>query len=512
MGNLPAMGVIAITHDGTVTDRRLPEEVESQDHLSGQPVSKSGATRLVRTASKAFHHRGSDKCGIEDSFTAYLEHEYDVKNYLVHYVGNRANIIFEGASALYFHIDHIVNFVGLLPDPNLLLKAVRADAMEKVFRAELKALGIFFPLKKDVLFDRLFDEESDREIDVMCIQAPGADLLSRSPHLRKPVPGISSRRPILKPSKQTHGQMDAPCVMGVARLARYESEEEELRKQRRVAWHAATEEDKQAIKDQIDRWDIEPGYPCQHRRPLEYLGCAGKEWQQYYNEYKEERLAGGKRVLSLVRWREYVRAFRPRLRLKRATTDNCNSCYKIEIELKDPTISQERKAELKLQKEMHLEKAIVQRRAMNKAIADYQIAWAPEECIVKEALSLVADDSVESEDLAATDTNQPGSPATATPDHPSSPAIDHPSSSPPNTSDQPSSQSATITITDKDQPGSSTSTNDQGYDLPSSSSAVVDKPSSSSTPSDQPSSFTTSELYYLLLQFSLIITNLFYMC
>lgn len=48
---------------------------------------ESGATRLVRTASKAFHHRGSDKCGIEDSFTAYLEHEYDVKNHLVHYVG-----------------------------------------------------------------------------------------------------------------------------------------------------------------------------------------------------------------------------------------------------------------------------------------------------------------------------------------------------------------------------------------------------------------------------------------
>ncbi|XP_030830480.1 uncharacterized protein LOC105441835 [Strongylocentrotus purpuratus] len=215
---------------------------------------ESGATRLVRTASKAFHHRGSDKCGIEDSFTAYLEHEYDVKNYLVHYVGNRANIIFEGASALYFHIDHIVNFVGLLPDPNLLLKAVRADAMEKVFRAELKALGIFcklvtdplwhivktadnildlndtlhhaqtmlqrlkndassmlqgeavfpsVPLKKDVLFDRLFDEESDSEIDVMCIQALEliccAVLLILESQCRDQLPGGR----YWKPSKQT---------------------------------------------------------------------------------------------------------------------------------------------------------------------------------------------------------------------------------------------------------------------------------------------------------------------
>ena len=215
---------------------------------------ESGATRLVRTASKAFHHRGSDKCGVEDSFTAYLEHEYDVKNHLVHYVGNRANIIFEGASALYFHIDHIVNFVGLLPDPNLLLKAVRADAMEKVFRAELKALGIFcklvtdplwhiiktagnildlndtlhhaqtmlqrlkndassmlkgeaifpsVPLEKDVLFDRLFDKESDSEIDVMCIQAleliSCAVLLILERQCRDQLPGGR----YWKPSKQT---------------------------------------------------------------------------------------------------------------------------------------------------------------------------------------------------------------------------------------------------------------------------------------------------------------------
>lgn len=126
--------------------------------------------------------------------------------------------------------------------------------MEKVFRAKLKALGIFcklvtdplchivktadnildlndtlhhvqtmlqrlkndassmlqgeavfpsVPLKKDVLFDRLFDEESDSKIDVMCIQALelicSAVLLNLERQCRDQLPGGR----YWKPSKQT---------------------------------------------------------------------------------------------------------------------------------------------------------------------------------------------------------------------------------------------------------------------------------------------------------------------
>ncbi|XP_041454613.1 uncharacterized protein LOC121407545 [Lytechinus variegatus] len=221
----------------------------------------------------------------------------------------------------------------------------------------------------------------------------------------------------------------------VSRLSRFDPEEEEG-KTRKIPWHAATDEDKEAIKKQIDSWDIEPGYPCAHRKPLEYIE-AGKEWQALYAEYKEERCMSGNRVLSLVRWREYVRAFRPRLRLKHATTDLCNCCYKIDLELKDPAISDERKAELKLQKETHLEDAITQRRAMNKAVAQYQKAWAPNDHAVEEVLSLVIDP----DEPGNEDTNQPEIPAEIDEGDASSEANGHPSSITTNTN--PNDQAST---------------------------------------------------------------------
>ena len=105
-------------------------------------TSEAGATRLIRTASKAFHHRSSDQSGAEDAFTTYLQYTYNTPNKLVNYIGNRANILFEGASTTFYHLDHIVNFVSGLPDANNLLLAVSEDASEKIHRAELQALGI----------------------------------------------------------------------------------------------------------------------------------------------------------------------------------------------------------------------------------------------------------------------------------------------------------------------------------------------------------------------------------
>ena len=58
------------------------------------------------------------------------------------YVGNRANILFEGAASTYFHQKHIVNFSQLLPDANQLILAVYEDAQEKLHIAELRALGL----------------------------------------------------------------------------------------------------------------------------------------------------------------------------------------------------------------------------------------------------------------------------------------------------------------------------------------------------------------------------------
>ena len=58
------------------------------------------------------------------------------------YIGNRVNILFEGASSTYFHLQHIKYFVHMLPDSNQLLQAVSEDASDRVVEAELQALCI----------------------------------------------------------------------------------------------------------------------------------------------------------------------------------------------------------------------------------------------------------------------------------------------------------------------------------------------------------------------------------
>ena len=180
------------------------------------------AVSSEQQTSKAFHYRGCDKSSVEDSFTAYLTNQYNTRNHLVDYIGNRANILFEGASATFFHLDHISTFVSMLPEPNNLLKAVAEDAQDKLVAAELRALGITHkviteplwtavktapniltlnstlhelqqkltqwkedatpmleglsalanvPPVADVLFDHLLEDEPDPEKHGMCLQA-----------------------------------------------------------------------------------------------------------------------------------------------------------------------------------------------------------------------------------------------------------------------------------------------------------------------------------------------------
>ncbi|CAH1248547.1 Hypp8230 [Branchiostoma lanceolatum] len=77
---------------------------------------------------------------------------------MVTFRGNRFNILFYNATAVYHHHKHIVSFVSSWPDPNGLLKAVKADAHQKVYFAGVRALGI---IKKTItgLFFRLLGVE-----------------------------------------------------------------------------------------------------------------------------------------------------------------------------------------------------------------------------------------------------------------------------------------------------------------------------------------------------------------
>ena len=104
-------------------------------------TKEAGATRLVRTACKAFHVRGSDEAGVASHFNSFLAGKSQ-NSFFESFIGNRFNILFYNAAALYFHSDSIKNFLKSWPNPNNLLRAVLEDISNDLFLAECRALGI----------------------------------------------------------------------------------------------------------------------------------------------------------------------------------------------------------------------------------------------------------------------------------------------------------------------------------------------------------------------------------
>ena len=111
-------------------------------------------------------------------------------------------------------------------------------------------------------------------------------------------------------------------------------------------------------------FETEDGFPCAHRRLRKFFIVQGLTWTKVWQPYKSFMLDTNPsaRVLSRGRWREYVRAIFPGLRLARSKSDLCDRCVKIDVELNTPGLSQERKDALELEKKMHLDDAISQRR------------------------------------------------------------------------------------------------------------------------------------------------------
>ncbi|XP_065679984.1 uncharacterized protein LOC136094302 [Hydra vulgaris] len=116
----------------------LQNDFETVFAFSGK---ECGAVRLVRTTCKAFHSRGSEEAGVASWFTSFLSSRND-KSYFVPFIGNRFNILYYNAAALYYHKDSITEFLNAWPNPNNLLKAIKEDITNLVFIAEVRALGI----------------------------------------------------------------------------------------------------------------------------------------------------------------------------------------------------------------------------------------------------------------------------------------------------------------------------------------------------------------------------------
>ena len=136
-----------------------------------------------------------------------------------------------------------------------------------------------------------------------------------------------------------------------------------LRKRPRPV-HAVTTSDRENLRAHLATYETEDGFPCAHRRPRKFFVRQGVTWLGVWKEYRKSMQDKDppQRVLSLVRWREYVRAIFPGLHLSRPKSDLCDRCVRIEIELGSPDITPERKQYLLEEKEVHLEAAIAQRK------------------------------------------------------------------------------------------------------------------------------------------------------
>ena len=120
-------------------------------HFEGNPPflskfsrkSESGTVRLIRTACKALSKHGNEQCGVYQAFTSYLSSKAIKKNPLATFKGNRFNILFYDAGALYYISDLVkALFKDIRQTPNQLLRAVNQDIQVPEYVAGCKALGL----------------------------------------------------------------------------------------------------------------------------------------------------------------------------------------------------------------------------------------------------------------------------------------------------------------------------------------------------------------------------------
>ena len=105
--------------------------------------SESGTVRLIRTACKALSKHGSEQSGVFQPFTSYLTTNGVKRNPLASFRGNRFNILFYDAGALYY-ISSLVKafFLEVWQTPNQLLRAVLSDIQVLEYLAGCRALGL----------------------------------------------------------------------------------------------------------------------------------------------------------------------------------------------------------------------------------------------------------------------------------------------------------------------------------------------------------------------------------
>ena len=103
---------------------------------------ESGTVRLIRTACKAFERRGDEKSGCPLHFEAYMKRKEIPLKKLIHFRGNRFNVVFANGARIYYLHQHIADFLKSWGTSNRLLRAVLEDVSNGVYVAGSKSLGL----------------------------------------------------------------------------------------------------------------------------------------------------------------------------------------------------------------------------------------------------------------------------------------------------------------------------------------------------------------------------------
>lgn len=110
-----------------------------------------------------------------------------------------------------------------------------------------------------------------------------------------------------------------------------------------------------------------------------YMEDPSVTFSSLYKDYKVECEERKVRVLSYVSFIRVVKFIMPTLHLGRTKTDSCNSCFSLDLQIRNPETSDSLREELIAAKNIHLEEAINARRAINKIIKSVKEEVAPDD-------------------------------------------------------------------------------------------------------------------------------------
>lgn len=135
--------VVNMAEHTSETLKLIERNYEDTSKFAFNTDNEAGTLRLIRTACKAFEKRGDEKSGCPLQFSAYLKRKGVAKSPLIHFRGNRFNVLFANGARVYNLHSHIVDFLqNVWGTPNRLLKAVLEDASSDNYIAGCKALGL----------------------------------------------------------------------------------------------------------------------------------------------------------------------------------------------------------------------------------------------------------------------------------------------------------------------------------------------------------------------------------